>query len=264
MKNLKNIIAGAFIIGALVACDKEEVTPQEENNNNTTMTKDQASSGYGGSLAQFTIVDDYLYTIDYKTLNIFYLAGDVENPALTESINMPVGMETIFHQDGRLFIGANDGVHIYDISNPRSPVELSQINHITSCDPVVANGDVCIATLRGGTACGGNISLMDIIDISDINNPQIINELELINPYGLSFSAENSNIVYICDGYDGLKAFDISDFNNINEVMSRPDLEAFDIIANNDNLIVLTRTGIYQFDATNPTDLVETSFISVQ
>jgi len=263
MKKLRFLVAGAFVMGALVSCEKEEVTTQDLASQN--QTKEHTSgTGFGGSLAQFTIVEDYLYTIDYKTLNIFYL-GDAENPVLTESINMPIGMETVFHENGRLFIGANDGVHIYDISEPRSPQELSQFNHVTSCDPVVANDQYAFATLRGGTDCGGALSQLDIIDISNINMPYLAGETMLTNPYGLGLSTADENIIYICDGYAGLKAYNIQQAFSPQLVMELPNIEALDVIPQEgDNLIVLSRNGIYQFDASKPTALIQKSFIPVQ
>ena len=265
MKKLKFIFAGAILLGSLASCEKEEVTTNEEEVQTTPTTKEQANAGFGGSLAQFTIVDEYIYTIDYRTLNIFFL-GNSEEPELTESIDMGVGMETVFHQNGRLFVGANDGVHIYDISDPRSPMEVSEFDHVTSCDHVVANDHFAFATLRGGTECGGSLSQLDVIDISNITDPQLAGQAQLINPYGLGISNVNADILYVCDGYSGLKAFDISGNGwEINEVMVRDDLEAMDVIADdNANLIVLTRGGIYQFDASNPTDLVQKSVITVQ
>lgn len=265
MKKFRYIIAGAFLFGALVSCEKEDVTTNEEDQTVQPATKNQlSSSGNGGSLAQFTIVGDYLYTIDYKTLNIFSLV-DPSSPLLTETINMGVGMETVFHRNGRLFIGANDGVHIYDISNPRNPQPVSEFEHVTSCDPVVANDHYACATLRGGTECGGSLSQLDIIDISDIYNPTLVGEYQLGGPYGLGFANGSETILYVCDGYDGLKAFDISDENNPQLIMTFDNVYPKDIIVEEDNnIIVLAMSGVYQFDATNPTNLVQKSVIIVE
>lgn len=260
MKKL-NFILLTTLCGALVmSCEKEDLTQQSDNN----PTKNQISTGRGGSMAQFTIIDNYLYTVDYKSLKVF-LISDAANPQLLETINLGVGIETIFPQNDHLFIGTQSGVRIYDVTNPRSPLEVSEIDHVTSCDPVVANDNYAIATLRGGTPCNGNLNMLDIIDISEISNPQMVANYNLSNPYGLCFSASNENIVYVCDGYAGLKAFDISDLTNIQIVMDMEGLDAIDIISASENhLVVLTRSGIYQYDASDALNLVEKSLISVQ
>ena len=252
---------GIIAIAGFTACEKEtvgdDVTP-------ANTTREQVTTGLGGSMTQFTIMGDYLYTIDYKTLNVFHLA-DPSNPVELENIDMGVGMETIFQNGNYLYIGAQDGVHIFDITNPRSPLEVSEFEHVTSCDPVIANDEIAIATLRGGTQCGGSLTELDIIDLSDINNPTLKYTTALINPYGLGFSQQNPNIVYVCDGYAGLKAYDITDDQNPELVMEFEDIEAIDVISTAGNLlVVLSREGVYQFDATNPTELTELSHISVQ
>ncbi len=258
MKNLKYIF-GIAAIAVLASCEKETGNDVLS----TGGTKEQVQSGLGGSMSQFTIIGDYLYTIDYKTLNVFHLA-DPSNPVLLESIAMGVGMETIFHNDNVLYIGAQDGVHIYSITNPRNPIEESDFDHVTSCDPVVANGDIAIATLRGGTQCGGSLTELDIIDVSDLKNPELIFTTELTNPYGLGFSNQNPNLVYVCDGYAGLKAYDISDVTNPELVMELADVEAVDVIAHSDQLILLTKGGVYQYNASDPLNLTQLSLIPVQ
>ncbi|MBN4072425.1 hypothetical protein JYT74_00155 [Crocinitomix catalasitica] len=261
MKNLKNYILGAFAIVALVSCEKDQVA---DNDNINLPTKNALNGGLGGSMQQFTIVGDYLYTVDYKTLKVFHLA-DAENPVLLETIDMGIGMETIYPQGDRLFIGAQDGVRIYDVTNPRDPQEVSTFEHVTSCDPVIANDQYAFATLRGGTECGGNLSQLDILDVTDLKNPTVVGEAMLINPYGLGFTNSNADIIYVCDGYDGLKAYDISNIGNPEMVMQMDNLEAVDVIAYGDNnLVVLTRQGVYQYDSTDPINLIELSFIPVQ
>ena len=39
---------------------------------------------------------------------------------------------------------------------------------MTSCDPVVVQGDYAFVTLRGGTECQGFSNQLDIIDISTL------------------------------------------------------------------------------------------------
>ena len=260
MKNLKIYLFAALCSAAIISCEKEQSTANGSIDN----SKNQLSSGLGGSMAQFTIIDNYLYTVDYKSLKVFHIA-DASNPELLETVNLGVGIETIFPQNDKLFIGTQNGVRIYDVSNPRSPEPVSEFDHVTACDPVVANDEFALATLRGGTPCNGNLNELDIIDITDLENPTLVATQELINPYGLGLSANEENLVYVCDGYGGLKAYDISDLDNIELVMHEEGLEAIDVIPAADNLlVVLTRQGVYQFDASNATNLVQKSLISIQ
>lgn len=260
MKSLKIYMFAAICSAAILSCEKEGA----DANGSMDNTRNQVTAGLGGSMAQFTILNDYLYTVDYKTLKVFSLA-DAGNPVLLESVDLGVGIETIFPQNDNLFIGTQNGVLIYDVSNPRSPEKVSEFDHVTSCDPVVANDQYAIATLRGGTPCNGSLNELDILDISEIENPMLVSTKELINPYGLGFSSNTENLVYVCDGYAGLKAYDISDLYDIDLVMHMENLEAIDVIPAADNLlVVLTRQGVYQFDASNATELVQKSMISVQ
>lgn len=257
-----NYILGVFAVVALLSCEKEEVAAVD--NTGINATKSQLNTGFGGSMSQFTVMGDYLYTIDYKTLNVFYLA-DAENPSLVSTINMGIGMESIFPQDNYLYIGAQDGVHVYEVTDPRSPVEVSRFEHVTSCDPVIANDNYAIATLRGGMECGGNLTELDIINMSEMSSPTLAYTTELTNPYGLGFSAQDANLVYVCDGYAGLKAYDISNSGNPELVLNMEDLIAVDVLSGSDNLlVVLTKSGVYQYDASDPLNLVEKSVIPVQ
>ena len=264
--NLKKYMLASVCFIALMSCEKEEVTTTSEENNQTISTKNSTSSSVsmGGSLAQFTIVDEYLYTIDFKSVKIFDLSNG-ENPTLIKSVDLGIGIETIHAQNDHLFVGTNTGVRILSIENPTEIVEVSEFEHITSCDPVIANNNYALSTLRGGTECGGTNNELNIIDISNINDPQLKTSVELTNPYGLSFSNSNPNLVYVCDGYNGLKAYDFSNLEDIKLVMEIDLADVKDIIVTDDNLmVVLTANGIYQYDASNPVKLIEKSFISIK
>jgi hypothetical protein len=253
MKNLKKYMFVALCGAVLMSCEKEAALSNDNtanNNNNMNLM----SGGLGGSMAQFTIMDNYLYTVDYKSLKVFHIS-DPANPELLETVDLGVGIETIFPQNDHLFIGTQNGVRIYDVTNPRAPQEVSEFEHVTACDPVVANEQYAVATLRGGTPCNGNLNEFDVLDISDISNPELVATQDLVGPYGLGFSSSDADIIYVCDGYAGLKAYDISDINNIQMVMHVESLEAIDVIpASDDLLVVLTRQGVYQFDASNATN----------
>ena len=145
MKMFKKYIAVVAIVPLMYACDKEEISTESEDNQ--AVTRNQQSTGIGGSMAQFTILGDYLYTVDYKSLNVFHIVN-ADQPTLLEKIDLGIGIETIYAENDHLFIGTQDGVKIYDVTNPRSPMPVSEFDHVTSCDPVIANDNYAFATLQ--------------------------------------------------------------------------------------------------------------------
>jgi len=226
MKNLKNYIVGGFALLAFISCEKDEITPNTDQNNTKNLVTN--SVGTGGSLAQFTILDTYMYSLDNKSIKVFNLENP-RDPQLVNTVNLGFGIETIHNNNGNLFVGTTTGVRIIDASDPVNIVEVSEFEHVTSCDPVVANADYAFSTLRGGTQCGSTNQL-DIIDISNIHNPLLFQTFQLINPFGLGIDQANQTILYVCDGSDGLKVFDFSDYDNIQMIKQYKNIFAKDII----------------------------------
>jgi hypothetical protein len=215
-----------------------------------------------GSMARFTAVDDYLYTIDGAEVKVFDIKQST--PVLKNEVTMQWGIETLFPMAGTLFVGSNNGLLIYDITNPETPEYLSTFSHATACDPVVVSGNTAYVTLRDGNNCQGFVNQLDAIDVSNLSNPNLIRSYPMSNPHGLSVV---SNTLYLCEGTFGLKTFDVSDpreiISNLQDHISG--FQAFDVIVlpPGDHVMVVGQNGLYQFDATDRTDLKQLSVISV-
>lgn len=223
------------------------------------------STGVGGSLARFTITSGYLYTVDQWNLNVYDLA-QADCPELVNTINLGWGIETIYALDQKLFFGSNTGMFIYDISTPATPTYISGYSHWTSCDPVYVNENYAYVTLRSGTLCNGStINQLDLLDISDIENPILVETFPMENPHGLSGKEDN---LFLCEGEGGLKVFDISDplLLDRNMLEHQSDRAATDVIVvpgNRNVLLVIGSDGFYQYNFDNPNSLEELSFIPV-
>jgi len=140
MKNLKKYLIIALGSLTMLSCEKDEVK-QIENNNEPQMHLKNTSvsdAGIGGSLAQFIVVDNYLYTVDYKSIKVFNITND---PTHLNTVQLGYGIETIHNQGDYVFIGTTNGVKILNITDPTNPIEVSEFEHVRSCDPVVANSD---------------------------------------------------------------------------------------------------------------------------
>jgi len=202
-----------------------------------------STTGTAGSLARFAVVDDYLYTVSSESMNVFDISTD-SKPFLKSEIWLGWGIETIFPQDSLLFLGANDGMHIYNISNPEQPNFISTYSHIVSCDPVVVEGDKAYVTLHssvGSAWCGISVNELHIIDISDITFPTLINSYPMTMPLGLGVKG---NELFLCDA--GLKIYDVEDPFNI-QLLHQFNISANDVIILENNLMVVGDDGLYQY-----------------
>lgn len=204
------------------------------------------ATGIGGSMATFTIVDQYLYIIDNSNLNVFNISNP-ELPVNKSVLSLGWGIETIFPYEQNLFVGSQTGMHIIDNTNPEEPIHLSTFSHIFSCDPVVVTGDRAYVTLRSNNTCNGFTNELDVIDISDLSNPQLLAVYPMENPHGLGV---DGNTLFLCEGEGGLKVFDIADDYKVDEnlLLRLTTFDAYDVIPYQEILYLIGKDGMYQFD----------------
>jgi hypothetical protein len=89
----------------------------------------------------------------------------------------------------------------------------------------------------------------------------LIKKYNLNNPFGLS---KDGDLLFICDGKDGLKIFNAKDVNNITLLKQITLPETYDVIAYNGLAIVVAKDGLYQFDYSNPANVKLLSKISLK
>ncbi|TCC94009.1 hypothetical protein EZ428_04340 [Pedobacter frigiditerrae] len=221
-----------------------------------------SSSGQGGSMARFTLMNQYLYTVGQADLSLFDVRT-VSNPTFVKTINLAWGVETIFPYENKLFIGTNNGMHIFNATDASNPVKLSTYSHVIACDPVVVQGKYAYVTLRTGNFCRQAVNQLEVVDIEDPTQPKQVAVFPMKNPHGLSVSGNN---LFLCEGTFGLKSFNITDKNAIgNNLLQHLDnIKSFDVIAGPKSLIVTGEDGVYQFNYSNASKLTQLSKIKVQ
>lgn len=224
----------------------------------TTQTfESQNSSGSGtgisGSITKLTIINDYLYVMDYGQLKPINISNPL-SPTASTPVDTWREVETLFPYNGYIFMGTTTGMLIYNTTNPAQPEYVSSINHMNACDPVVVQGNYCYVTVRSGTRCGGDLNQLDVIDITDIQNPILKESFQMENPHGLGI---DGSALFICDGSDGLKIFDATSPTTCgnNLLHHFKDIEATDIIPFNNVAIVIGEDGIRQYDYSDLSDL---------
>lgn len=222
-----------FILASILlySCDAD-------SNFSSDTSSDQGTSG---SLARFAIANNYLYTVELEQLKIFDISNE-QKPAFITQIYPGFGIETIFVKGDYLFLGSKWGVYIYDISTPTLPKQLSLYSHVYSCDPVIVSGNYAYSTLNSSGPCGRGLNQLDVIDISDKSHPDKVYTIEMESPKGLGVSGD---LLFVCD--NGIKVFDISD-PETPQFISKENINAFDVITIDNLLIVVSESGLYEYE----------------
>lgn len=210
------------------------------NDSSDSGSSSPESTGKGGSMAVFTIKGNYLYTVDNKDLHVFQIS-DSNNPVKVNKVAVGWDIETIYSFNDLMFMGSRNGMYIFDVSNPESPKFLSQAEHFTACDPVVANQGFAYVTLHSNTNCGNNLNTLMVYDIADVKEPQLIHQRNLTYPRGLAIY---DHYLIVCD--DELKIFDTS--NPAEPVLVKSVNYKFkDIVIYNDIMYAFGEQKVTQF-----------------
>ena len=202
------------------------------------------ATGQGGSLARFKIVNDILYAVDSHSINIFNI-DNLESPEEVGEVYAGFDIETIFNRDSHLFLGSMSGMYIYDISSPDTPKFVSEFQHGTACDPVVVDDQYAYITLRAGNFCGALDSSLQIVDISDLSNPELKKSYLMDNPYGLGIK---DNLLFICDGTSGLKVYNKVDIENLELLDHFTNINTYDVIPLDERLLMIGDNELFQYE----------------
>ena len=200
-----------------------------------------------GSMTRFLPIDGYLYTINFNELVLFRIESDYR-PSPWIKKNTQTQAETLFQLNDLLFVGSVNGMLLYDVSNAADPDYINRIEHMRSCDPVVADANYAYVTLRGGTNCFTDINELQIIDIQDPQNLSVVFRKDMYNPHGLGIYDDH---LIICDGTAGIKIVDVSTPTEPNIVNSAPIQFAYDVIIDYPHALVVGDTDLYQYDISN-------------
>ena len=240
---MKKLVFIFFAFFLLISCSSDSSSNEQSNND-----------GKGGSLAIFALKGDYLYAVDEATLKVFSLLNE-QQPVMVNSVQIGFEIETIFSMDDYLFIGSRNGMFIYSITNPENPTKLSQVQHFTACDPVVANATHSFVTLNSNRTCGNNTNVLQVYNTENLSDPFLVHSRNLVAPKGLALYG---NYLFVCD--DVIKIFNIVNpvepvlVGNINKV-------CFDLIISENQLFAVGDSGLYRYEL-NPMNITDIVFKS--
>ena len=242
----------------LMSSEFEELSSSDDEEESSS--SEEIASGEAGSLARFAINKGYLYIINHTYLLTFDLSDNLK-PNSVSSVYAISNSETIFIESDLLFIGSQRAMLIFDINTPDQPVKASTFRHATSCDPVVVQDQYAYVTLRSGTWCRNGNNQLEIIDISNIYDPTLAKTIQLEGPNGLGV---HDTELYVSDASNGLLVYDITNTPEIEQINQIDSILVNDVIVNDDNLTLIGSEGMYQYDHSDPFNLILQSYIPAQ
>ena len=218
-----------------------------------------SSAGTIGTVNRIAVAGTSVFMVSNRDLYVFNDFNGLE--LLTAVRGFDWGMETVYHSDGQLFIGKTNGMSIVDISDVSAPQRIREYNHPESCDPVLPHETVAYVTLRSEGSCPGDLDVLDVVDLTGSGNNFSLNELQQIpmdSPYGMTIS---ENFLFVGEGTNGLKMFDITDPQAPVLVATNREVEAYDVILHpTENIILIAGpNGLEQYEDNGSLDL---SFLS--
>ncbi len=218
------------------------------------------ANGQAGSFSRFAQINNYLYVSNGFSITPIDITSPIA-PAV-KPIVFSNEIETMYGFNNSILAGGPNGMYIYNLANPATPTLQGVFNHWRGCDPVVAQNNTAYVTVRGGndTRCGGSRNILQAIDISNLSQPTLIKTYEMQHPYGLGLF---NNKLGVCDGTAGFKLFDASNSNNLQLQYTINNVDAFDVIMNNETSLLIAKDGMYQYNISNINNPTLISKISI-
>ncbi|MDP2189350.1 MAG: hypothetical protein Q8J69_11775 [Sphingobacteriaceae bacterium] len=228
---MKRFIGAIFLAVLMSACGGDEVA------------KPASPNGTAGSTARFCAFNDVLYVVTNRELKVYAIEAD-GSARFENTMFLGNGLETIFRHDSILYIGAIDGMYLYDIRNPFQPKPYAKFLHFVARDPVVSDGRLAFVTLRNpsnwnGSAQGG---ALQVVDVSDPTLPFLLTAKQMNAPKGLAL---HDSLLLVCD--EGIKMYKVDASLSL-PLLKHIQMEAEDVVVVDGVAMVIGKDGLYQYE----------------
>lgn len=247
---MKSLLSYLFIgLFFLSSCTPEELDSNSENSTNS------------GSYATMLTISNFLYVVNKTQITTF----DVSNPGEPKEINkQEVGfdIESLYHHQGLLLIGSANNMYIYRIGTDGIPLRESTTQYneafgedMCTSDPIVVKGNIAYVTLSSTVeVCRGFLLINElrVYDIQDFKAPKLLKIVNMSTPKGLGLG---KNHLFICDQTDGLVVFNLDNPIDPIKVKTFGGFEGFDLIVNDDILVVVAKDELLQYDISDESDI---------
>ncbi len=183
------------------------------------MLKEQEKRGVLRLIADVAYKGNHIYAAaGYEGCRIIN-AADPENPQAAGLIRTAEPVQSICVSDDRLYVCDHRGFHIYDISEPASPVKLSAI---------LTEGRTVGIDVRGDIAAAASwFSGALLYDVSNPEKPVKLSQYSPPSGWAIDLKFRG-DMLYVCVNNYGLAALDVSDvrkpvLTHLNQEIAAPE-----------------------------------------
>ena len=257
--NMKYLITLSALLLFMASCTTENT---EENSIDVDGTTFPDVNALSGSYANLIAVGDFLYVIGETELITF---NQKEDNTLEEIDRQELGLdlESLYYRSGVLFVGSSQRMYILALSPEfipelQSRTQYSDLSSLRPCDPIVADAEVAYVSLSSSVqvdddGCGTElVNLVRAYDITDLNAPLQISEVDMENPKGMAL---DGNLLFVCESENGLKVLDVTDPRNPTLIHHFDGFETRDAVATGTSVIIVGPNNLYEYDYTNKQDI---------
>jgi hypothetical protein len=192
-----------------------------------------------GTINRIAVYYDHIYVIGIDKLHVFQTSA--AQISKTSTITIDEGSETLYTERNRLFIGSESMVRVYNLKNRSNPTMESKVEHATSCDPVLAEGDVAYSTLRStaNEGCAGTDNVLLVLEVKPSKKARLLETIDMRSPYGMTIF---DNLLLVGEGLNGLTIFNITEKERPEELKKLNNIVAYDVMLHPtiDNVIIVT------------------------
>lgn len=198
---------------------------------------------------------DYLFIADGNSIVIYNISVPELPKLVTEftDFNEPREVKGLSISEDRLYVAAGPGwIYVLNISNPKKPEKLYQLNYLDSSSDVAVPGKYMIVA-------DANTGLL-IFDLYDRKNPSLIGMFYILKSNvsgslqgwgGISVEV-SGNYAFLSGDYNkGFYIIDISNKTAPREVYHSTGKNVYDIAASGNNIYLARADGTADFDILN-------------
>ncbi len=220
---------------------------------------------------QTATIGDFMYQVEADLLSTFDIT-DPNNIKMVDERRLSFRIESLTSFGDVLFIGSGISLISFKINTAGVPVQDNVVPQMTFspdqtvCDLMAVDNNLAFVALINHNAPNQictrsmNDNTIQVYNIATLSNPTLLSSLVLTDVKDV---AVDGVLLFVSDGTNGFKIYNLSDPSNLVELYSFDDFNTQDVVINDGMLIVAGSTELRQYDYSDISDIREISRIEL-